>query len=316
LANWWHGGNPNYGCPDDCCTGADVMASERFHPCSCLSFLNETSIATGTTAFKGPVDMGANGNFGFYEALNVGDVLFHRRGIGYQVGVNFVQSDLNGSVFSTSSRQQTFFTVGMFHRAFYGRGWQGGIVFDYLNDNYYLNYNVAQLRYEYSIVGGNGHELGYWGTASSRSATTITQAGAGLGFPTGTNINTRPISLNQIFYRKTNSGGGQGRVWVGFASGVFGNSATTTTTDAIVGGDFRVPLSNQFDFYGGYNYVIPSQGPALNTTAEGWGLAFGVAFYPARCRNGVHNTPYRPLFNVADNSTLMLDNRIQPPTRR
>ncbi len=319
LLRPWVGCGPCYGGGfDDSCCGPDVMFGERFHPCSWLSWLNETSVATGVQAFKGPFDLGTNGNFGFSQAINVGDVLLHRRGIGYQIGAQVVESDLSGNLITgTSSRTQAFFTVGMFHRAFYGRGWQGGIVFDYLNDNYYVNMNVAQLRYEYSIVGARGHEIGYWGTSSSRTDSVATPQFAAQSFnpiavtTRGTFMRTvQPMSLNQFFYRRTLPNGGQGRAWIGFASGVYGNGSTTNT-DAIVGSDFRVPLSNQFDFYGGYNYIIPSQGPPLNAVGEGWGVMFGLAFYPGRCRTGCHNGPYRPLFNVADNTTMILDSRTQ-----
>jgi hypothetical protein len=287
--------------------GYDVMACERFHPCSWLSFLNEASVFSGVQGFTNPVDRGVNGNFGFYQGVNVGDVLWHRRGLGYQIGASYGEVDLNGTpAFNTTNqRNQTFITAGLFHRAFYGRGLQGGVVFDYLNDTWFQNVNLSQMRFEISWVGARGNEFGYWGTSQTRTNSIFVPAG-------GNNVNARvqPMQLNTFFYRRTRCDGGQGRLWGGFATDVFG-SGNTGTTCGIVGGDFRMPLSNRIDFVGGYNYVLPTAGGRQNAFQEAWGLNIGVAFYPGRCRVGRHNGPYRPLFEVANNNSFMLDNRPQ-----
>ncbi|MBS0207388.1 MAG: hypothetical protein JSS27_00405 [Planctomycetes bacterium] len=287
----------------------DVMACERFHPCSLLSWLNELSIFSGPQAFKNPVDLGRNGNFGFHAGANLGDVLWHRRGIGYQVGGQFVDTSLSGNqangMINGDSRKQAFFTLGVFHRAFYGRGWQGGVVVDYLNDNYYTNSNLTQMRYELSIIGANGHEIGYWGAAGTQGLNqTFTNGGA------TANQRVRPLPINAFFYRKNFASGGQARLWGGFTGGMYGNTNTTRTA-GVIGSDYRVPLSNQWDLVGGFNYIIPSQGGTSNQMAESFGLSASLVFYPGRCRDGVHNGPYRPLFDVANNYNFILDNQPQ-----
>ena len=40
---------------------------------------------------------------------------------------------------------------------------------------------------------------------------------------------------------------------------------------------------------------------------ESWGLGMNIVFYFGRPREGIHITPFRPLFNVADNGTMMLE---------
>ncbi|HEX4128713.1 MAG TPA: DUF6666 family protein [Pirellulales bacterium] len=287
-----------YGCDGVC--GYDVMACERFHPCSWLSMLNELSLLLGTQGFTGPLDAANAGNFGFHEGINVGDSLWHRKGLGYQLGMQYIQSDLGGNPFlGTGIRQQTFVTGGLFHRAYYGQGFQGGVVFDFLHDNYYVNSNLGQMRYELSHLFNNGHEFGYWGTSSNRT----NQFTNGIFNQT---ITVLPMNMNNFFYRRTMANGAQGRVWGGFASNVY-DGFTTTTTNPIVGADFRMPLSNRVDFWGGFNYIIPTEGGQANGVAQSWGLMMSLAFYPARFARGTHNGPYRPLFNVADNNSFMLD---------
>jgi hypothetical protein len=114
------------------------------------------------------------------------------------------------------------------------------------------------------------------------------------------------VSLNAFFYRYNGCNGGPGRIWAGFTGSMYGNG-TQALTAGVVGGDYRVPLSNQFDLLGGFNYVIPSQGGTTNSQAESFGLMISLAFYPARFCSGKHIGPYRPLFDVANNNTFILD---------
>ena len=39
---------------------------------------------------------------------------------------------------------------------------------------------------------------------------------------------------------------------------------------------------------------------------ESWNLAMNIVLYFGRMKEGIHNTPFRPLFNVADNGNVML----------
>ncbi|HWA99366.1 MAG TPA: DUF6666 family protein [Pirellulales bacterium] len=289
--------------------GHDVMANERFHPCSPWSLLNELSVFAGTQAFKGPVDQGMNGNFGFHEGVNAADSIWHRKGLGYQIGVNFVQSNFHGSqvggVQQTLVRDQVFVTAGLFHRAFYGRGVQGGVVYDYMSDNYYVSTSLGQLRGELSVVAANGHEFGYWGVAGTQ--TSIVPFNGAIVGPQNQRI--KPIDMNTLFYRKTMPHGGQARIWGGMTGAMYGNS-TTARNAGMFGADFRVALSNQLDFLGGFNYIASSHGDTANSS-EAWGLSMSVAFYPGRYLKGRHNGPYRALFDVANNNTFILDRQPQ-----
>ena len=304
-------------CPECGLYGYHRLGCRRVAWClyNCLGpLVREWSIFSGSSGFKGPVDLGRNGNFGFNQGFNLAGPLipFPRLGLGYQVGARFTQTNLNGNPFGSGTRSQSFLTAGIFHRAsrrcgpcrdrvifrgqspdmeieaFQPSGWQWGIAYDWLTDNYYTKDTLAQLRGEVGFVFSNGNELGFWGTQGLKNDTNN-------AFPA---LLLNPADQYAFYFRRTTPGGSQGRVWGGFTGQSFG----------IVGTDFRVPMSNRFDFTGGFNYNIPTGGQNANSqTRESWGLAMNLVFYFGRPARGIHNTPFRPLFNVADNNVLMLD---------
>ncbi len=291
--------------------GGDPTANERFFVCSWLSPLNELSINSGLQSFKGPLDLGANGNIGTQIGVNLGDSIWHQHGLGYQVGAQYVGSDLYGAglgqLLSTNMRDQVFVTAGLFHRAYYNHGWQGGAVVDYLRDNYYVTMNMTQIRAELSYVGVCGHEFGFWGTGGSKGDR---QTIAGQRILAGNSFNFQPTSLYAFFYRKTNNcTGSQARFWAGFTEpvGIGGNNFLGTASSSLMfGADFRHTLGNKIDFIGSLNYLASSQGGAAGQAAESYGMVMNLVFYPFRLPGaGPHNGPYRPLFNVADNSTFI-----------
>jgi len=263
---------------------------------NCLGFLfREASIFGGTQGFKGPLDLGINGNFGFNEGFNLAGALvpFPKCGLGYQVGARWAQSDLSGNVFGSAAREQVFLTAGVFHRAYRGCGLQWGLAYDWATDNYYTKATYAQVRTEVSWLTGRGHEFGFWGAFGTQTDE-VTFNILGLAV----NQTITPSDMYNFFYRYTTPYGGQGRFW----GGVTGQSLT------IIGSDFRVPMSNRTDLVGGFNYIMPPAGQNGNGTAdESWGLAMNIVWYFGRAKEGVHNTPYRPLFNVADNNVMMHD---------
>jgi len=71
------------------------------------------------------------------------------------------------------------------------------------------------------------------------------------------------------------------------------------------GGDFRQPIASDWDLTAGFNYIAAGNDtnePAL----ESWNIGINLAWYI--CRNGAlkaGSSPYRPLFGVADNGTLI-----------
>src|SRR5690606_29288640 len=100
-------------------------------------------------------------------------------------------------------------------------------------------------------------------------------------------------------YRRTFECGGHYRFWAGF----------TGRSDGLVGGDAQVPLSDCFAMQTNFNYLIPEEGTGPGAAEEAWGLGISLVWYPgqtARC-----GSLTRPLFNVADNATFLVDRREQ-----
>lgn len=256
-------------------------------------WVDEIALFVGPQGFQTPVDLGS-GNFGYHEGVNLSGQ-FGRwlglapLGLGYQVGATFLQSDFQGSTIigpKGVSRNQQFFTAGIFRRAHAGYGLQGGAVFDYMHDTFYTKYSVAQVRMELSYLTLAGHEFGYWGAYHVHDGHDVV-AGVPVGY--------RTIDLYNAFYRYNFANGSQGRLWAG-ATGNKGGD---------LGGDVRLPLSNQWDLWAWYNYLIPGAGSTAGGSAQqAWNLTFNIVWYPGRKPHGVHNTPFRALFAPADNNWL------------
>ncbi len=257
---------------------------------------DELSIFVGPQSFKGPLDQGQNGNFGFHDGINWGGPLWHYHGVGFQLGAqgvhsNFAGDNVNGG--SDDNRNQVFATAGIFARAPGNHGWQIGVAFDWLDDNYYVDVSLNQLRAELSYVTFCGREIGAWIASSSK-----TDADEATG------IEYDVTNMYAFYYRRcVPATGGEGRIWGG----------GTDDGNGLIGADFHVPLSNRWSMTGAVNYIIPQDGAGPEgLNEEAWALTVNLVWYPFRARTGHpgNNGPYRPLFNVADNTMFIVDREV------
>jgi hypothetical protein len=53
--------------------------------------------------------------------------------------------------------------------------------------------------------------------------------------------------------------------------------------------------------------MIPKGGSESAQTHESWGLVIQLVWYPGQNAKCQQKNPYRPIFNVADNSLFMVD---------
>ncbi len=243
------------------------------------------SVFGGVHNFKSPVNLSGQSNFGTQEGVNWAVPLWAEIGLGGQIGVGITQSNFQDTGFAFDDyRNQTFITGGLFHRPACGQGMQYGLVFDWLHDEFYDNFDVAQLRGEISWLFDCRDEVGFWFATGVIDDQVKHQIFAPADFEI--------IDQYAFFYRRRFCQGGDGRIWGGFN----GNDA------GLVGADFSLPIAKCWSIEGGFNYVI-SDHHTQGQTDETWNLGMNLVWSwggNACCRNA-----YRPLFNVADNGSLM-----------
>jgi hypothetical protein len=260
--------------------------------------------SAGLTAFTNATDLGINGNFGTNEYLNWSMPFWNAFGVGWQVGWRGTQTnfqpasiEVGNTTLSKNARDQQFVTTGFFTRAFEGRGLQGGAVYDYLHDSWFDNTDVSQLRYELSYVWGY-HELGFWGASNIGDQTSLFGPVNRVGGVAST------LDLYTGFYRVQFGDANEWKFWGG----------GTGEGDGIVGSLVRAPMHKSLALEGTFTYVIPGRNQVINFDGQGeatsfspsaWNVAVNVVWYPAGRSRRSLASPYRPLFEVADNGSMI-----------
>ena len=261
--------------------------------------------SVGVTAFENEVDLGIKGNFGTNEYLNFGMPLWNAFGLGWQIGARGTQTGFGSQQVSgggaapalIEARNQQFVTTGLYTRAFEGRGLQGGAAFDYLNNTGFVGTaDIKQMRGEISYVWGY-HELGFWGAFN---------AGKGLGFFDNNTQNTfenNTVHTYNAFYRVQFGDANEWKVWGG----------ASHEGQGYVGSILRAPMTRSLALEGTFAYLMPGEskqvgpirGITTNFTPMAWNLGINLVYYPrGRSRRSLAS-PYRPLFDVADNGTMI-----------
>jgi hypothetical protein len=260
--------------------------------------------SAGITSFTNSTDLGINGNFGTNEYLNWAMPFWNAFGVGWQVGWRGTQTnfqpasvEVGTTTFEKNARTQNFITTGFFTRAFEGRGLQGGAVYDYLSDNWFDNVDVSQVRAEISYVWGY-HEVGFWGAANLGDQN-------GLFSPiTKSNGVASTLDLYTGFYRLQFGDANEWKVWGG----------ATSENDGLIGTLVRAPMGRSLALEGTFTYVIPGKTQTIDVLPGGavsqfspaaWNLGVNVVYYPAGRSRRSLASPYRPLFEVADNGSLI-----------
>jgi hypothetical protein len=269
--------------------------------------------SAGVTAFTNDTNLGIHGNYGTNEYLNWAMPFWNAFGVGWQVGwrgtqTNFQPATLtvDGQTFRKNARDQNFITTGFFTRAFEGRGLQGGAVYDYLHDSWLDNADIAQVRGELSYVWGY-HEIGFWGAAN------ITDQIGFLRPRSRVQGTASTVDLYTGFYRLQFGDANEWKVWGG----------GTGDGEGIVGTLLRAPLGRTFAMEGTFTYLIPGQtrsvvvdstsGVTSNFSPAAWNLGLNLVYYPAgRARRSLAS-PYRPLFEVADNGSMIREFSVTRP---
>ena len=129
------------------------------------------------------------------------------------------------------------------------------------------------------------YEIGYYGAYGVGTARTL-------------DGKLDPTDMFALYVRRNFETGGDGRIWAG----------GTGHGDALLGADIWVPLGRSFALENRINYLIPKVNRGESAQPhESWGLTIQLVWYPGRKALCQHQNPYRPMFNVADNSLFMVD---------
>ncbi|MFV1967042.1 MAG: DUF6666 family protein [Pirellulaceae bacterium] len=267
-------------------------------PCPVISLKN-TEVFGGVYGSTGPRNRGQSASFGFEEGFNWGTPLPGTYGaIGAQFGLRATQSSLSGTEFTDTTRNQIFLTTGLFRRVDWGL--QGGVVLDYLSEDWYSPIDMMQIRAEASWVFPCRHEFGFWFTANTNTQTkTSVFSGA-----TPSAIETwQATDLYAFFYRRRYEWhpGAESRIFAGF----------TGDSDGLIGADARLPVGPNWALQTDFTYLVPSEGTGTSGGGyreEGWNVAISLVWYPGSQGFG-ESDYFRPLLNVAGNGTFLMDQR-------
>jgi hypothetical protein len=293
---------PMDGSCDDCgncghCTDCCLI------PCPRLCFDNFEFFA-GTQGVTGPATRGEGASFGFHEGVNWGRELrlpcrpdCYESWLSGQLGFRATQSAFSGSDITEDDRRQFFVTGGLFRRVDWGL--QGGVVVDYLHDEwYYDGMDLLQVRGELSWMFPCQDELGFWFTQGINNATTQSVFQATPNVVTTQSESWVATDLYAFFYRRhfvdCNA---TGRIFAGF----------TGEADGLVGADLNLPIAERWAVRTDFAYLIPTEGNSTGGNAEeSWNIGLSLVWYPG-CRTARSQDYHRPLFDVGHNGSFMVD---------
>lgn len=250
----------------------------------------EANIFFGVQGFKNPYDLDRDsGNFGFHEGFNIGAKIPYTF-VGYQVGYQAVQSQLNGDEATNDpeSRTQHFTTLGLFRRN--KDGLQFGSAWDTLVDERHNARTFHQIRSEISWLDCGTHEFGFNATVGI------------MDHEDNDDQQTVWQTADQylLFYRLHGKRGGEGRFYAGFSD----------DSDGIIGSDLLIPVHDRWSINTGFTYLIPdARDGADGASEEAWNINLGLVWHWGCTARSSHCNPYRPLFNVANNGYMILDRR-------
>jgi hypothetical protein len=251
----------------------------------------EVVLFSGVQGFKGPYDRERDsGNFGFNEGFNIGAKVPYCA-LGYQFGYRATENQLNGDKDTGIDKQfvQSFVTAGLFHRQ--KEGLQFGVVWDALVDEREQQ-NFHQIRSELSVIGCGCHEFGFGATVGTNTHK--------LEDPNhqGTDLDYQASDQYVLFYRLHGCNGGEGRIYAG----------VNNDSDGILGSDTLIPIGGCFSFQSGFTYLIPNQKNGTEgATHEAWNIGLGLVWHWDGQARKCFDNCYRPMFNVADNGILIVD---------
>lgn len=259
--------------------------------------LDNLTLFAGADGFKGELDGGRNGNFGFHEGINWSGPLSHHGVVSGQAGFRALQSSVNGyREYERSNRNQYFVTVGAFYRDL-SCPFQGGAVFDWVHDDFYGKIETHQVRCELSIRTFSNLEYGFQGGfGTSRNGNRYLNWRE--NFLRGT-YNLRYVVESKdhytMFLRKrfSESGVVEGRV------------GATSRGDIVFSAGTEIAMNDKLSLTGGFSTLIPKEGHGRHGwKRESWELSVGFVYHFRGGACSKADNPCRAMFDVAGNGSF------------
>lgn len=263
------------------------------------TWLDNFSVFTGLNGAKQPQDLGINANLGGRVAFNSGFALSRDHNLGMQVGVGYDYSQNAVGVLKfiddTRGREQLFTTVGFFQRR--DSGWNWGLAYDVMKENYYDNFLLTQWRGRISYQWNPNNEFGVWGTVRDRQDDG-TLAGF---FP----IHWRTINQANFFWRHTWETGPQTMLWAGIAGSHTKNVLLLpvyepTGVTPVIGAMINVPLNDWLSLYGETNLILPGDSGTVDAF-------LGFAIYPGGSAKSAPYHRFAPMLPTASSPSFAVD---------
>jgi len=302
-----------------CCSGHICLAG-----CDACAPVG-ISLFAGVESFRGIAD-GDHQNNGLVVGGNLGVPLpgLKDYGIGVQFGASFGAYDLDGRTFPdgalgdppsavTDVGQQTFFTLGVFHRATekvplnigFGHDWM-------INDAYGVfatSPTISQWRAQLGYCLSAWNEIGVWTTVRDSGDGKVITFG---GIPANVlslDVSYRAIDQCNFYWHHNYDSGADSWVWMGFleddAVAGLGHLGSYT-----VGVTVQVPLTDRVALYADGQYMRPaaSAGP-IAAQEEAFSVGFGLAFFPyGNAKNrSVAGSCWMPVLPVANNGSFLVN---------
>lgn len=283
------------GCGDACCDESCPPWPQALFGCDdrgCVPILwappvKEFVLFAGVHGFKNPLDGNRDGgNFGFQEGFNLGGKMawLPWPGLGYQFGYQATQSQLSGDSNSgtNGAHSQHFATIGLFERNPMGLQW--GVVWDFLHDERQGANDYGQVRGEIGFKNCTSREFGFMFAVNSNKNQID-------------DSNYRVADQFLFYYRLYGHQGGDLRAYAGLSDD--GNG--------IFGSEFQLPLNDRWSLQGNWRYLIPKEGEnGSGADEEAWNLGMNLVWHYGCRAKSWNSRPYRPMFNVADNGSLIV----------
>lgn len=233
-------------------------------------------------------------SFGFYGGFNFGMPLCKLTCgvVSGQIGVRTVSTEFDGNSFFDDNRDQTFFTAGFFRRV--DHGIQFGVVADVLREEWFTETETVQIRGDLAWVYPTGSAMGF--RFSSAAQDDVTD-----GVIRGnrfTGLGTDLIDTYRFYYRHVAPNGGYSDLSLGWSN----------DDHFVLALDHDMPITETWAMQSSLTYLagddVANAVAFAGTGNETWNLTVGFAWRP-RGRSWYRSYD-RPLFNVADNGTMII----------